>query len=1718
MKSLLSPRVICRSGITVLFYLLVAQAGFANPPPGDPHPDVNIVGPTTDPGDIRDEGLKQQNEPACAMRPGDGDCIICFYNDYRTVDIFEHQDAWIGMSESCDAGNTWRSRITPGHPTHAAPIGTEFAADPRAIALPGMTIHGFIGGFRDQDIGVLAVQHWLENNQEDGDYNEPTMYSTIVDEGTEGRFIDKPEFYFKMAAGDPQPTVTLSFDMENPELGTNGTVTRSFPAGTLYAAYAVFTGSQSVKLLVKRSNDLGQTWNNQVKKLTESQNLVTGITMTSLGNTTMAMWRQVQDTNDMDAIYYAMTTNDGSKWSKPILLTEICRFDQPSTTQTSPVALATFRTNDFPWLANDGKNIYAFFTERVGGCTTGTPKVFMQYYTPSEDSWSSGQPVVDSLLEPDSAPGGQFMPAAFGARGKVQVAWYDTRREDFPFEPELPFVADYIPETGVLINRKVDVYTARITSDQDGGNVQVSESVRVSQPRTVRDADAPNGPTLEIEASFANAKMYASGFLAFLGDYFAVTAQEFRENGFGGWEENYSPVPEGSNLANFFIAYADNRDVRGDVLFDGSGGQNQYTPPANVPGPGGASHVKPEDMDETVMLADSAEEPGATKDERRSTEGLEDIYVDPATECILQKDRTRDANIYGSLIRDRLRLSSPVESRPLSGILRAIPFIATNVTSEPPPPPPAIAPPTPYRLYIATQPGPESLVNRASFRQQPSVGPFPSAPPLADLIEDVEIERNSALARTVFMVSPDINATIEVAIYEGACATATNDEDGNPTTGFTSACEVLGSITMGGNSTAGTLQQPDYLAIQCEDNPADCDVSVTELHNPIIENPIIENPIIENPIIENVFLLAMGLENPIIENPIIENLGFENPIIENPIIENPIIENSGYANPIIENPIIENPIIENTAYADGLTYVDFTNVVRNDGNVTTAYNVDQTVANFSTTGGSEPVSQLIVWKQYVTGTSVDCEYRPAARNQVIVTVNQPDNILEKTTIENPFAGEASFILAPGEQGFITHRVFGTEAELAPVRLSGLTLASQAANCDENDDTVGPGAGEDEYNFYECENQIADFRERILFEADSEPPVFVPPPSSGGTIPDDPIDANAPGGACVDQAFLASLFEVTDNESATIAIACANAQGDQICIDANDTGLSAPVGESPITCTATDETGNSASIDLLLAVEDLDAPFFTSVITDKTAVADALSGTADVELEAGFAGEDQLGVDPSPAIECSTDSGLTSDDDIPIGPHTVTCSITDASGNFAEAMYPLQVLDQTAPTFTSTQADITQSAGVDGKAIVTFDTPTAVDNSGQAPNVSCDPASNTAFSVGTTLVTCTATDAAAPDPNSAQLTFNVAVADNTPPILVLNGENPLSLEVGDTYTEEGSVATDNVDGPVAVTITGAVDTGTPGTYTLTYAAFDVAGNPASMTRTVTVSDNTAPTISNVPGTITAEATSDAGAVATYTEPTADDLSSAGASISCAPASGSVFPLGTTPVVCEAADLTGNTSEATFNIVVEDTTPPVLTVSPDPFEAFIQGPAGTTVNYSDAISVTDTVDPIPGYVCTPPSGSSFGAGDTTVSCTSSDASGNTSEPTTFTVNVGYAGGIGIFANKYNVKSGSSNQLTWAWQDELGNNIDTSDVLQLLRVVDCANPSIVVLEMAGDPGSSGFRVKSDNSWEYNWQTDKMAADGGGPLDSGDYCPRVESALTGDTLLITPRPVTVR
>ncbi len=121
------------------------------------------------------------------------------------------------------------------------------------------------------------------------------------------------------------------------------------------------------------------------------------------------------------------------------------------------------------------------------------------------------------------------------------------------------------------------------------------------------------------------------------------------------------------------------------------------------------------------------------------------------------------------------------------------------------------------------------------------------------------------------------------------------------------------------------------------------------------------------------------------------------------------------------------------------------------------------------------------------------------------------------------------------------------------------------------------------------------------------------------------------------------------------------------------------------------------------------------------------------------------------------------------------------------------------------------------------------------------------------------------------------------------------------------------------------------------------------------------------------------------------------------------------------------------------------------------------------------------------------------------------------VGYGGGDGIHPRKTRLRRGSSNPLTWAWQDEAGHNVDSSFDTQLLSIVKCDNPSYVVVERAGDPGSSGFRFKTGFVWQYNWQTgsgddDDDDDDDDYKLPKGTYCAKVTSSLTGQELTSPP------
>ncbi|WP_397364281.1 M4 family metallopeptidase [Olleya sp. R77988] len=95
--------------------------------------------------------------------------------------------------------------------------------------------------------------------------------------------------------------------------------------------------------------------------------------------------------------------------------------------------------------------------------------------------------------------------------------------------------------------------------------------------------------------------------------------------------------------------------------------------------------------------------------------------------------------------------------------------------------------------------------------------------------------------------------------------------------------------------------------------------------------------------------------------------------------------------------------------------------------------------------------------------------------------------------------------------------------------------------------------------------------------------------------------------------------------------------------------------------------------------------------------------------------------------------------------------------------------------------------------------------------------------------------------ASQVTRTVVVtvpADTIAPVITLTGASIINLEVGDSYSELGATATDNVDGNLtsSIVITGTVNTSLAGTYTRNYNVSDAAGNAANqVSRSIVVTE-------------------------------------------------------------------------------------------------------------------------------------------------------------------------------------------------------------------------------------------------------------------------------------------
>ncbi|HRH70488.1 MAG TPA: HYR domain-containing protein, partial [Flavobacteriales bacterium] len=289
-----------------------------------------------------------------------------------------------------------------------------------------------------------------------------------------------------------------------------------------------------------------------------------------------------------------------------------------------------------------------------------------------------------------------------------------------------------------------------------------------------------------------------------------------------------------------------------------------------------------------------------------------------------------------------------------------------------------------------------------------------------------------------------------------------------------------------------------------------------------------------------------------------------------------------------------------------------------------------------------------------------------------------------------------------------------------------------------------------------------------------------------------------------------------------------------------------------------------------------------------------------------------------------------DHEFPPGLHQLMEIHADDSGNRDTCLWSLDVADGNAPSITCPNLIAQLNVGVNCTVALPDYTSSATANGNCSGNagmvITQSPVAGTLRGPGSHTITLTATQAG----QSVSCSFVVSIVDNTPPsfnncptnITVNAASNACSASV----TWNPPTVSDNCTGATISQTAGQAPGSTfaVGTHIITYTALDAENNPATCSFIITVNDITDPTFTMCPSDIAVEAPAGAcGAVVNYTIPTAtDNCGTVTISRNAGPASGSVFPVGTTLVRHRATDSAGRFSECSFWVTVFDVTAPSL----------------------------------------------------------------------------------------------------------------------------------------------------------------------------------------------------
>ena len=401
----------------------------------------------------------------------------------------------------------------------------------------------------------------------------------------------------------------------------------------------------------------------------------------------------------------------------------------------------------------------------------------------------------------------------------------------------------------------------------------------------------------------------------------------------------------------------------------------------------------------------------------------------------------------------------------------------------------------------------------------------------------------------------------------------------------------------------------------------------------------------------------------------------------------------------------------------------------------------------------------------------------------------------------------------------------------------------------------------------------------------------------------------------------------------------------------------PIGETVVTWTATDVAGNESSIEQRVTIVDTTSPSITV--------------PADIEIEATSIDQNIIDLGEATVIDNGEIISITNDapEFFTVGNTEVIWSVIDSSGNVSSASQVISIIDTTAPSITPI-IDITLEAVSVDENIADLIIPSVYD----IHDISITDNAPEFFPIGETVVTWTATDVAG---NESSIEQRVTIVDTTSPTLTIPDQKTVeATSFQSTLVEIGEAQADDISGISSLT-NDAPETFPLGNTIVTWNAVDNYGNTATHDQTITVVDTTAPSIF-VPNDIVSEAVDptlnyiDIGQVSgfdsTGTVSISNDMPIA-------------FPFGSTTITWTAIDDSGNVSIDTQIVTIVDTTVPEI-LSPSDIVVEATAPSVTDVQLGTAIA-----DDIIGVnTVTNDAPDSFPLGETTVTWTATDSSGN------------------------------------------------------------------------------------------------------------------------------------